>query len=103
MWDNDAVQVPDELLYRERIVDIQSAEADFQRIAKYEVFEIQITKTHVDENLGYVYGDYREAYVYKANRVRVQIAGKYADVLKRQSDGSWKIVLDISNVYRTSI
>jgi ketosteroid isomerase-like protein len=99
LWDSDAVQAPDVLLYHEGVADIQSAEADFLRIAKYEAFEIRITKTHVDETLGYVYGDYREAYVYKANRVRVQIAGKYADILKRQSDGSWKIVFDIANVY----
>ncbi len=49
-----------------------------------------------DGTLGYTYGSYVRTYRNEAGE-RIEGTGKYTSVWKKQSDGQWKIVLDIGN------
>lgn len=58
------------------------------------------TPVHADMaasgDLGYTYGTYEFRFVDKDGKPVIE-NGKYASVWKKQSDGSWKVVMDMGN------
>jgi len=97
LWDDEAVQMPDNALMIEGKQNIRTTNAYNLKVITWEVFDIEITKTYVDSNIGTVYGNFKYAYKYKSG-TRIERYGKYLDVLRKQSDGTWKILLDCSNL-----
>jgi len=95
-WDDSAVLMPNSSNMIVGIELIKGGRESQLGYRQYEVHNIEITETHVDNNLGYAFGNYREVYVYHG--VKVDRFGKYVTIFKKQDDGSWKIVLDCSNL-----
>jgi ketosteroid isomerase-like protein len=99
LWDDDSVKLP---INSRMIVGIENIKGGIEgelgfAIEKYEVVDIEITATHVDNNLGYAYGIFRTVHVVRPG-VKIDRFGKYVTIFKKQDDGSWKIVLDCSNL-----
>jgi ketosteroid isomerase-like protein len=98
LWDDNAVKLPTHDSMIEGKEHIKRNIESSLRIFTYDIFDIQITATHVDNNLGYVFGNYKYAYTYRSSGVRTDRSGKYVTILKKQEDGNWKIVLDYSSL-----
>jgi ketosteroid isomerase-like protein len=58
---------------------------------------IRIEETVVTGNTAYSRGSYDHWMQNKAGGTPMKWVGKYLDILERQSDGSWKIILDCFN------
>jgi uncharacterized protein (TIGR02246 family) len=98
LWDDDAVMMPNEEMMIQGKQNIYTHIRSVMRILKWEVFDVQITKTIVGDNIGIVYGNYRSTEEFKTGGSRITLWGKYIDVLKKQADGTWKIIADCSNM-----
>jgi ketosteroid isomerase-like protein len=97
LWDDDAAMMPNYHMPIQGKQNINIFIKNFMRIFKFVVFDIQIIKTIFGDNIGIVYGNYRETVEYKTGGSRIDTFGKFIDVLKKQEDGTWKIIADFSN------
>ena len=101
LWTEDGVQMPPNepaVVGKERIAERVQGFVD--RFA----FDISITNEEVGAagEWAYARGVYAATLTPKEGGDRVQIDGKYMTILRRQSDGSWKITLEMFNSSNTA-
>lgn len=65
-------------------------------VLKWKSFDIKITKTWVDHELGWATGNYTWSAT-TPDGTSLSFDGKYQTVFRRQPDGRWKILLDCWN------
>jgi ketosteroid isomerase-like protein len=80
------------------IHDLNALRADYQEFLgdRNFSFQAQSTRTDASGDLGYTEGSVRYSYTDPTTNKAAHFSGSYVMVWKRQADGSWKAVEDIS-------
>lgn len=103
LWTEDGVQLPPD---EGPVVGKERIRVRNRSVLERFTFDMAITNEEVGAagDWAYARGIYRATLTPKQGGVPVLIDGKYMSILRRQSDGSWKIQRDIfnSNVARTN-
>ena len=96
LWTEDGVQMPPD---EPSVVGKQSIRVRNQSVLDAFTFDITITNQEVVAvgDLAYSRGVYEATLTPKQGGETISIDGKYMTILRRQSDGSWKIHRDIFN------
>jgi len=97
LWDEEGVQLPPGAPMVIGRPAIKRGIEGSYAARKWEVFEIQVSGTFVDHELGFAYGNYKFAFQPRAGGARVLGDGKYETIFRKQADGSWKIFRDCFN------
>ncbi len=97
LWDAGGVQLPPNAPMKMNLAEIAASSKAAQAAFKWTTFVIEISGTVVDENYGFVYGNYTFTFVPRAGGAEMRGDGKYETIFKRQPDGSWKIFRDCFN------
>ena len=97
LWDDKGVQLPPDKPMVNGKAAIKKAIQGFFTVLKVETFVIHISKTFVDHEFGFAYGNYTYTLVPKAGGEKIFGDGKYETIFRKQPDGSWKIFRDCFN------
>ena len=96
LWTDDGVQMPPD---EPPVVGKERIRVRNQGVLDLFVIDLSITNQEVEAagEWAYARGVYRATLTPKDGAATVELDGKYMTILKRQSDGSWKIHRDIFN------
>ena len=96
LWEDDGIQMPPDapaVFGKEQILAVNER--------KFEPFEVNLTinnaEVQIDGDLAFSRGAYTASLTPKAGGETVDLIGKYLTILKKQTDGSWKIYCDCFN------
>jgi uncharacterized protein (TIGR02246 family) len=96
LWEDDGIQMPPDapaVFGKEQIRVVNER--------KFEPFEVNMTinndEVHIDGDLAFSRGAYTASLTPKTGGETINLIGKYLTILKKQTDGSWKIYCDCFN------
>lgn len=97
LWTEDGVQMPDG---KPTNFGIEAIRADNAPALDQFAFDLTTNPDYVVEvfgDTGYVYGTYQFTATPKGEGEAFEFSGKYLVIVKKQTDGSWKIAIDCYN------
>ena len=97
LWDDDGVLMLDNAVMAVGKESIKATMDGLFKEFKYVEFDIQISKTHIDGDFGFAFGNWNYTYALKTSGAKTYRYGKYVDIIKEQADGTWRIYLECYN------
>jgi ketosteroid isomerase-like protein len=97
LWDENGVLMVDEAIMAEGKENIRTTMDGVFRACRYVVFEIQISKTYTNNNIGFAFGNWHYIYQYKSSGAKIYRYGKYVHIFQKKADGTWRIYLECYN------
>lgn len=96
-FDEDGAMVPSQGEVIKGKDAVRNAMAQSFALNSYSLkWEPEYAEASEDGSLGYTYGRYVRTYLNKEGNI-IQGTGRYTTIWKRQSDNSYKIILDMGN------